>query len=99
MSATLDPPVGDDPVQTQTQNPRGVSGGTIGSYRLLERLKFDVHDDFGGRFVARTSARAHEPRLPECRLGLRVASNVRIRTRLYAAATSRTWQFTRLMRS
>ena len=38
MSATLDPPLDDDPAQTRTQRPLGVSGGSIGPYRLLERL-------------------------------------------------------------
>ena len=35
MSAT---PLGDDPAQTQTQHPGGMSSGTIGPYRILERL-------------------------------------------------------------
>ena len=35
MSAT---PLGDDPAQTRTQSHQGMSGGTIGPYRLLERL-------------------------------------------------------------
>ena len=35
MSAT---PPGDDSAQTQTQSRQGMSGGTIGPYRLLERL-------------------------------------------------------------
>jgi eukaryotic-like serine/threonine-protein kinase len=38
MSAPPDAPLGDDPPQTQTQSPGGVSGGTIGPYRILERL-------------------------------------------------------------
>jgi eukaryotic-like serine/threonine-protein kinase len=38
MSATLEGPSGDDPAQTQTHLSLGLSGGTIGFYRLLERL-------------------------------------------------------------
>ena len=38
MSATLDPPLDDDPALTQTQLAPGVSGVSIGPYRLLERL-------------------------------------------------------------
>ena len=35
MSATLDPPSDDDSVQTETHTAFGLSGGTIGPYRLL----------------------------------------------------------------
>ena len=38
MSATLDPPLDDDPALTQTRRAFGVSGHTIGPYRLLETL-------------------------------------------------------------
>ena len=38
MSATLDPPSDDDSVQTETHTAFGLSGGTIGPYRLLEPL-------------------------------------------------------------
>ena len=38
MSATPDSPLGDDSTPTQTQRHSGVGGGTIGPYRLLERL-------------------------------------------------------------
>ena len=35
---TLDPPLDDDPAQTQTRRAFGVSGRTIGPYRLLQTL-------------------------------------------------------------
>ena len=38
MSATLDPPSGDDSAQTETHRAFGSSDGTIGPYRLLESL-------------------------------------------------------------
>ena len=38
MSAPPDAPLGDDSAQTQTHRAFGVSGGTIGPYRILERL-------------------------------------------------------------
>ncbi len=38
MSATFDPPLGDDSAQTETHRAFGLSGGTIGPYRLLEPL-------------------------------------------------------------
>ena len=38
MSGPPDAPLEDDPAQTRTQSPRGISGGTMGPYRLLERL-------------------------------------------------------------
>ena len=34
---TLDPPLDDDPAQTQTRRAFGVSSRTIGPYRLLRR--------------------------------------------------------------
>ncbi len=38
MSAPPEAPLGDDPAQTQTQSARATGGGTIGPYRILERL-------------------------------------------------------------